>query len=109
MTETGMTETGASEAGASETGTSEITTIGTGHLARSILAALKAIEATVREHENDRDDWESRAFDRWASLLDQIPELEGVDFTIDDTAIETAEFKVHLTAAIGFLEAYVSG
>lgn len=92
-----------------ETETSGFTSIDTGHLARSILAALKAIEATVREHENDRDDWDSRAFDRWASLLDQIPELEGVDFTIDDTAIETAEFKVHLTAAIGFLEAYVSG
>ncbi len=79
----------------------------TDRLARSILAAIKAIEATVREHADDTVDWNSAAFDRWASLLDQIPELEGVDFTIENDSIETAEFKTHLTAAIGFLEAYV--
>lgn len=92
-----------------DTGTSDIATIETGRLARSILAAMKAIDATVREHEADTAGWDTSAFDRWASLLDQIPELEGVDFTIEQDDIETAEFKAHLTAAIGFLEAYVSG
>lgn len=81
----------------------------TDRLARSILAAMKAIDATVREHEADTGEWDTSAFDRWASLLDQIPELEGVDFTIEQDAIASADFKVHLTAAIGFLEAYVSG
>ncbi len=79
----------------------------TDRLATSILAALEAIDATVREHEADTGEWDTSAFDRWAALLDQIPELEGRDFTIDDNSIATAEFKVHLAAAIGFLEAYV--
>lgn len=79
----------------------------TDRLARSILAGLKAIAATVREHEADTEEWSSSAFDRWASLLEQIPGLEGVDFTIGNAGMETAEFKTHLAAAIGFLEAYV--
>lgn len=79
----------------------------TDRLARSILAGLKAIAATVREHEANTGEWSSSAFDRWASLLDQIPELEGVDFTVENDCMETADFKTHLAAAIGFLEAYV--
>jgi hypothetical protein len=77
------------------------------YLAYSVLGALQAIEDTVRAHEDDKESWDSRAFDRWVSLLGQIEELEGVDFAIGSESIETVEFKMHLAAAIGFLEAYL--
>lgn len=83
------------------------TDIDTDRLARSILAAMKAIDATVREHAADTAAWSSDPFDRWASLLQQIPELEDVDFSIENHNIDAAEFKLHIAAAIGFLDAYL--
>lgn len=72
---------------------------------RAVANALRGIRNRVTE-DDDRDHWDSAAFDKWLGMLEGALDGPVEDLLLDDSAMDRSDFLLHLDAAIAFLETY---